>query len=50
MAMIWQLLKMATTTFAEREITVEQLIQHYESTWNGRFAQVADLEEILKED
>ena len=28
----------------------EKLIQHYESTWNGRFAQVADLEEILKED
>ena len=34
----------------EREITAEQLIQHYENTWNGRFAQVADLEEILKED
>ena len=48
--MIWQLLKMARTTFAEREITAEQLIQHYENTWNGRFAQVADLEEILKED
>ena len=43
-------IKNGTTTFAEREITVEQLIQHYESTWNGRFAQVADLEEILKED
>lgn len=43
-------IKNGTTTFAEREITAEQLIQHYESTWNGRFAQVADLEEILKED
>ena len=43
-------IKNGTTTFAEREITAEQLIQHYESTWDGRFAQVADLEEILKED
>ena len=43
-------IKNGTTTFSEREITAEQLIQHYESTWNGRFAQVADLEEILKED
>jgi len=42
--------KNGTTTFAEREITAEQLMQHYENTWNGRFAQVADLEEILKED
>ena len=42
--------KNGTTAFAEREITAEQLIQHYENTWNGRFAQVADLEEILKED
>lgn len=40
--------KGGTTTFDDREITAEQLIKHYENVWNGRFAQVEDLERILK--
>ena len=42
--------KNGTTTFDDRKIAAEQLIQHYENIWDRRFAQVADLEEILKED
>lgn len=40
----------ATTTFDEEDMTADQLVKHYKSIWNGRFAQVADLETILKED
>lgn len=40
----------ATTTFDEEDLTADQLVKHYKSIWNGRFAQVADLETILKED
>ena len=42
--------KNGTTTFDDRKIAAEQLIQHYENIWDRRFAQVANLEEILKED
>ncbi|MBF1713565.1 MAG: cysteine hydrolase [Streptococcus intermedius] len=42
--------KNGTTTFDDRKIAAKQLIQHYENIWDRRFAQVADLEEILKED
>lgn len=40
----------ATTTFDEEDMAADQLVKHYKSIWNGRFAQVADLETILKED
>lgn len=40
--------KNGTTTFDDRKIAAEQLIQHYENIWDRRFAQVANLEEILK--
>lgn len=40
----------ATTTFDEEDMTADQLVKHYKSIWNGRFAQTADLETILKED
>lgn len=43
-------IKNGTTSFDDRKIAAEQLIQHYENIWDRRFAQVADLEEILKED
>ena len=43
-------IKGGTTTFDDMKITAEQLDDYYENIWNGRFAQVVELENMLKED
>ena len=43
-------IKGGTTTFDDMKITAEQLVDYYENIWNGRFAQVVELENMLKED
>lgn len=43
-------IKGGTTTFDDMKITAEQLVEYYENIWNGRFAQVVELENMLKED
>ena len=43
-------IKGGTAIFDDMKITAEQLVDYYENIWNGRFAQVVELENMLKED